>query len=109
MEYQCFENLSGSELDGWLREKSREIFHFCKASDGKWDDDRIAIAKSRCDELQEALRRKGDLLLGEKSQEISDFCAASDGEWDFDRIAIASSRCDELREALRRKGDSLTS
>lgn len=41
-------------LAGWITEKNEEQQRFIKASDGKWDDDRVAILESRTKELEAA-------------------------------------------------------
>lgn len=56
-----FENLDYKALSGWIVEKNREIRQFCEASKDKWDDDRVAILKSRNDELEAAQKRFSQL------------------------------------------------
>lgn len=41
-------------LAGWIAEKNEEQQRFIKASEGKWDDDRVAILESRTKELESA-------------------------------------------------------
>ena len=53
-----FENLKDVKaLAGWVAEKNDEIHRYIKASDGKWDDDRVAILDSRTKELEAAQTR----------------------------------------------------
>jgi hypothetical protein len=53
-----FENLKDvKSLAGWVAEKNDEIQRYIKASDGKWDDDRIAILDSRTKEIESAQKR----------------------------------------------------
>lgn len=53
-----FENLRDvKSLAGWVAEKNEEVQRFIKASDGKWDDDRLAILESRTKEVEAAQNR----------------------------------------------------
>ena len=53
-----FENYKDAKsLAGWVAEKNDEVQRFIKASDGKWDDDRLAILESRTKEVEAAQNR----------------------------------------------------
>jgi HK97 family phage major capsid protein len=53
-----FENLKDvKSLSQWVAEKNDEIQRYIKASDGKWDDDRVAILDSRTKEIEAAQAR----------------------------------------------------
>ena len=56
-----FENLDYKALGGWIVEKNREIQSYIKATNGKWDDDRLTIMNSRTAEI-EAAQKKYDQL-----------------------------------------------
>jgi len=56
-----FENLDHKALGGWIVEKNQEIQRFIKASEGKWDADRLAIMESRTKELESAQAKKDQL------------------------------------------------
>jgi HK97 family phage major capsid protein len=50
-----FENLKDvKSLSQWVADKNDEVQRYIKASDGKWDDDRVAILDSRTEELEKA-------------------------------------------------------
>jgi len=53
-----FESLNDAKaLAGWVAEKNEDIKRYIKASDGKWDDDRLAILESRTKEIEGAQAR----------------------------------------------------
>lgn len=57
-EVTTYENLDMKGLGAWIIEKNREVRQFCDSMKGKnWDDDRLAILKSRNDELESAQSR----------------------------------------------------
>ena len=61
-EVNTFENLNDvKSLAGWVAEKNDEVQRYIKASEGKWDDDRLAILESRTKELQGAQARLAQL------------------------------------------------
>lgn len=61
METSTFENLDHKALGGWIIEKNDEIQRYIKASEGKWDADRLAIMESRTKELEQAQAKKEQL------------------------------------------------
>lgn len=52
-----FESLDLKGLAGFVAEKNEEVQRYIKATDGKWDDDRLAILDSRTKEVQAAQDR----------------------------------------------------
>lgn len=53
-----FENLKDvKSLAQWVAEKNDEVQRYIKGSEGKWDDDRVAILDSRTKELEAAQNR----------------------------------------------------
>lgn len=55
MEVSTFEQHNDPKaLAGWISEKNEEQQRFIKASEGKWDDDRVAIVEARTKELESA-------------------------------------------------------
>lgn len=58
IQVNTFENLKDVKaLAHWVAEKNDEVQRYIKASDGKWDDDRIAILDSRTKEIEAAQAR----------------------------------------------------
>jgi HK97 family phage major capsid protein len=68
VEVNTFENLKDvKSLAQWVAEKNEEVQRYIKASDGKWDDDRVAILDSRTKELEAA---QGRLTQLQKVEDI---------------------------------------
>lgn len=61
VQVNTFENLDLKGLSQWVAEKNDEQQRFIKASEGKWDDDRLAIVESRTKELESAQKRLNQL------------------------------------------------
>lgn len=56
-----FENLDYKSLGGWIVEKNKDIQNYIKATNGKWDEDRLTILKSRTSEVEAAQKRYDQL------------------------------------------------
>ena len=56
-----YENLDFKGLGAWIVEKNGEVRRFIEASKDKWDADRVAILKSKNDELEGAQKKYGQL------------------------------------------------
>lgn len=56
-----FENLDFKALGGWIVEKNKDIQNYIKATNGKWDEDRLTILKSRTAEVEAAQKRYDNL------------------------------------------------
>jgi HK97 family phage major capsid protein len=52
-----FENLDHKSLGGWIVEKNKEIQQYIKGTNGRWDDDRLTILKTRTAEVEAAQKR----------------------------------------------------
>lgn len=66
-EVNTYEGLTDPKsLAGWIAEKNDEQQRFIKASEGKWDDDRLAIVESRTKELEAAGKKLNQLQRVER-------------------------------------------
>jgi HK97 family phage major capsid protein len=64
-----FESLDLKGLAGFVAEKNEEVQRYIKATDGKWDDDRLAILESRTSEVKAAQERLTKLQKVEAAYE----------------------------------------